>query len=449
MSVHVGKAALVAALLLARSAAAQWEPQWIGVWQYDEPIRAVLPIGVRTGADGSVFAAIDVTHHSQAHATLARFGGDGGFAWTREHEVWTFAGVELVDGGRVAFVGESNSAGPPVFVRVYDPQSGDVVWEHESTSGRLQSDERFDTRALAVAANGDVLVRASDGGDYVVIRYDAAGNALPDWRWASGGDEVSASEIVALPDGGAIVSGQGDSLGGGYVTVRLDAQGHEVFSDIELGEIGNPLFPSRVRADAHGDFILAASPESTFGEPLAQVWKLAADGRRLWTTVLPNPLGDLASLQIGGLALDSDGNALVEAYSVSDQRFRLLRLDGGSGDVLQDSSAAIGGNPTTLAMAPNGRVLIGGYDFIDSSGHVGGRMAEFDAAGMPCRSSLDLGIFSSVAATAGAEGWTVLGTSEYVQGVGNDAVVRRYDANGPCDGADAIFIDGFDAAASR
>jgi len=449
MSVHVRKAVLVAALFLARSAAAQWEPQWIGVWQYDEPIRAVLPVGVRTDADGGVFAAIDVTHHSQAHATLARFGGDGGFAWTREHEVWTFAGAERVDAGRVALVGESDAAGPPVFVRVYDPANGDVVWEQESTSARLEFDGRFDTRTLAVAANGDLLVRASDGGDYVVIRYDAAGNALPDWRWASGGDDVSASDIVALPDGGAIVTGQGDFLGGGYVTVRFDAQGQAVFSDIELGEIGNPLGPSHVVADAAGDFLVAASPESSFGVPKAQVWKIAADGSRLWTRVLTNPQDNLSSLDIGGFIRVGDGDVVVGAASVVDQRFRLLRLDGASGDVLWDSTATIGGTPTTLAMAPNGRILVGGYAFIDSAGHVGARIVEFDADGTSCRSSADLGMFSNVAAAAGTQGWTVLGTSEYAQGVGNDAVVRRYDANGPCDGADAIFIDGFDAAASR
>ena len=449
MSVHIGKAALVAALFLARSAAAQWEPQWIGVWQYDEPIRAVLPIGVRTGADGSVFAAIDVTHHSRAHATLARFDADGGFAWTREHEVWSFAGAELLDDGRVALVGENKVDGAPVFVRVYDPQSGKVAWERESTSGRLKFDQRFDTRTLAVAANGDLLVRASDGGDFVVIRYDAAGNALPDWRWTSGGEDVSASEIVALPDGGAIVSGQGDSLGGGYLTVRFDAQGNEVFTDIELGDLGNPLGPSHVVADAAGDFLVAASPESSFGVPKAQVWKIAADGSRLWTRILTNPQDDFSSLDIGGFARAGDGDVLVEANSVIDQRFRLLRLDGASGDALWDSTAAIGGSPSALVQAPNGRILVGGYAFIDSAGHVGGRIAEFDADGTPCRSSADLGMFSNVAAAAGPHGWTVLGTSEYVQGVGNDAVVRRYDANGPCDGADAIFTDGFEAAASR
>ncbi|HEY0229981.1 MAG TPA: hypothetical protein VGC55_01915, partial [Dokdonella sp.] len=293
------------------------------------------------------------------------------------------------------------------------------------------------------------LVRAGDGGDYVVIRTDAAGHALPDWRSATGSSEVDVSEIVALPDGGAVVSGQGSFLDGGYVTVRFDAQGHTVFSDVELGEIGNPLGPARVRADANGDFIIAAAPESMFGEPLAQVWKLGADGSRRWTRVLPNPLDDLASLQVGGLALTAQGDVLVEAFSVSDQRFRLLRLDGASGEVLLDSVAAVGGTPTTLTSAPNGRVLVGGYDFIDSSGHVGARMVEFDAAGAPCRSSMDLAMFSSIAATAGAEGWTVLGTSAFVANVGNDAVVRRYDADGPCDGADAIFANGFEAAGLR
>lgn len=226
-----------------------------------------------------MFAGIDVTHHSRAHATLARFESDRRFAWTRENGVWTFAGLELLADDRVALVGESTivaedtTDAAPVFVRVYDGSSGDLVWQRDSTSGELQVDARHDTRTLPIGTNGDLLVRASDGGDYVVIRTDAAGNALPDWRWTSGGDQVVAHEILALPDGGAIVSGQRNTLGGGYATVRFDAQGNTVFADIERGRIGNPLGPSRVRIDPNGEFIIAAAPESVFGVPLAQVWK--------------------------------------------------------------------------------------------------------------------------------------------------------------------------------
>jgi len=126
-----------------------------------------------------------------------------------------------------------------------------------------------------------------------------------------------------------------------------------------------------------------------------------------------------------------------------------MRLDHASGDVLLDASADVSGMPSSLVTAPNGRVLIGGYGFIDSSGDVGARMVESDAAGAPCRSSVHVAMFSGIAATAGAEGWSVLGSSAYVPNVGNDAVVRRYDADGPCDRADAIFADGFGTADRR
>lgn len=434
--------------LTAHVADAQWVPQWLGTWQHPEPFRGASPADLRVAADGTVFAAIDVTHHGRAHAALARFDADGNFVWLREHEAPSIAAIELLAGGRVVLVGDSATAGMRIFVRVYDGASGNIVWQRESNLGRLGFDERRTTRHLAVDANGNLLVLANDGGDFVVIRYDADGNALPSWRYASGDETVTGSYVIALPDGGAIVTGQGHSLGGGYKTVRFDAQGGVLFVDTMLGDIGNPLGPSYLAPADDGGFVVAGAPESSFGVPEAQVWKLAADGARAWTTVIPNPHAP-SSLDIGAFAALPNGDVLVAAADVIDTRFRLVRIDRASGAVLRDSTATIGGTPTTLTLAPNGRGLVGGFTFANSSGTVTARIVEFDANGAPCRLDADLAMFSGVAASPGADSWTVLGGSAFVAGTGNDAFALRYDATGVCTVGDAIFANGFETVVRK
>jgi hypothetical protein len=46
---------------------------------------------------------------------------------------------------------------------------------------------------------------------------------------------------------------------------------------------------------------------------------------------------------------------------------------------------------------------------------------------------------------AGEGGWSVLGSGPFVDGAGSDAIVHRYDSDGPCEGEeDTLFADGFD-----
>lgn len=427
----------------APTADAQWQPQWSTPWQHPEPFHSASPLRVSMAADGATFAGVDATHHSTAHVALVRFNPDGSFAWTREREAFSLAGIAFVGADRVAIAGDGGAV-LPVYVRLYDAATGDVVWDREAGGGEAAVDARHDTQQLVVDANGNLMVLASDNGDFVVIRFDADGNALPTWRRTIDAEQdVHANGIVALPDGGAIVTGEGRTLGGGYVTVRFDAQGGEVFTDVDLGGIANPLGPSYLALDADGNAVVAAAPESSGGVPRAQVWKLSQNGKRLWTKMLPNSGSPTSGMSVGGFMLAANGDTLIVADAPG-ATFRLVRLAAATGDVVWDVNALAGGSPSTLGLAPNGRVLIGGYAFSGSGGQVSGRIAEFDASGEPCRIAEDLDMFSAVEAGASAAGWSVLGSTHFIQGVGSDAFVRQYDADGTCTLTDRLFVDGFD-----
>jgi hypothetical protein len=424
------------------AAHAQWLPEWTGVWQHPEPVRTAGPLRLQVAADGSIFAVVSVTHHSVGRVDLVRFNHDGGFAWTREGTGSDFGGLVVTDGGRVAIAGNSSDFAT-VYVRVYDALTGNLVWQRDIAEGHTSDDRRVDRQQMAIDTSGNLMVVVSAGHDYVVMRFDADGNALPTWRHTVGsGDGVTSFAIVALPDGGAVISGQAGFHGSGYVTVRFDAMGDVVFAHQELGALGNPLGSSSVALDGDGNFVLAASPESLHGQPLAQVWKLSADGVELWKRELPFGVKDLRTTMIGGFQLAANGDPLVVVNQFFGP-FRLVRLAASTGEIVWDVNAPVGGVPQTLALAPNGRTVIGGYEHL--IGIPGGltRMIEFDANGQPCRIASNSDQFRGVEFGASDTGWTILSSTESSAGVG-EAVVYRYDADGPCSLNDLVFASGFD-----
>lgn len=440
---HDPRMCLATCLLLAWVPAhADWLPQWISAWQHPETFHGVSPIGVHVMDDGSVLAHADVTHHNAAHATLVRFEADGTFSWIRERPAIDVAGAAILAGGRVAMTGFDTT----VFARVLEAASGDFIHECSWDGAQLLYDERDLTRTLAQAPDGSLFVRAHDGGDLVVLRCDAQGQLLPEWRWSSRLDFIRVDDILALPDGGVVATVRGGT-GDGSFTLRFDAAGVPFLLDSEPGEIGNALGALHVALDAHGDFLIAAAPESSFGVPQAQAWKVAPDGTRLWTRVVEVPGVLHPNLDIGGFALAPDGDLIIAVAPPSGE-FRVLRLNGDDGSTQWDATAAIGDNPTGLALAADGRVLVGGFASIPGSGgRITARIAEFDADGTPCRHAIELAINTKPRVAASAGGWTVLGATTFIEGGGNDAVVHRYDGDGDCKGADdTLFVDGFDGS---
>jgi hypothetical protein len=450
MMFEARKAALELAIALmlamaASAAKAQWQPVWTTPWEHPAPFHTAQPLRVRVAADGAMFAAVSVTNLGQV--TLSRFNADGSFAWLREETGDSLGGIAFMNGGRVALSARSGGAGGLARIRVYDGLTGAPVWQRDVADGQFILGNIFEVEQLAIDASGNLMVAVTDINDYVVVRFDADGNALPEWRHTiSSVGDVAAQGIVGLADGGAVVSGQGESLGGGYVTVRFDAQGNAVFADVDLGGIANPLGPSFVALDPNGDIVVASSPEGTHGVPQAQVWKLSPSGARVWTRVLPDPAPTFSSMLAQGLLLAANGDTIV-SVSTPGRPFRLVRLDVATGDITQDVVAPIDGSPVSLALAPNGRVLVGGNDFLIQGQAVPG-MVEFDAGMAPCRVVAAGDPSGGIKVGAGGAEWSVLRSTASLAGAGADAFMSRYDVDGPCTLNDHVFVNGFDEGVS-
>lgn len=432
---------LVAAIsvLASPTANAQWKPQWSAAWQHPEVLHTAQPMRVGIANDGATFALVGATHHSQAHVDLMKFDAAGTFSWLRERVAGSAVGMAFLN-NRVVIAGEGGTLAAPVYLSSYDTTTGDLIWDHLVADGHTYPDPFNATQQLTIDANGNLMLVASDHGNYVVIRFDQAGNALPTWRRTiDSNNDVLATGIVALPDGGAIVTGRGSEMGGGFVTARLDAKGNQIFVDVELGDIGNPLGSAYLALAADGSVIVAATPESVNGVVLGQIWKLSPGGARQWTRVLPHPGGSFPSSRIRGLMLAPNGDPVVETSGISGP-FRLHRLAAQTGEIVWSADAPIPGDPTALALAANGRLLVGSRGNFQESGQI----AELDSGGNPCRVANNLSMFSGVIAGAGSSGWSVLGATQPLQGSSPNAFMSHFDGDGACTLTDFLFQAGFD-----
>jgi hypothetical protein len=438
----------VGALLCATQAFAQWVPQWIGVWQYPEPVHSVRARRIRVDADGSVFALVDTMHHVQEYATLVRFGRDGDFAWLREARSEPL-GIALFDGGGVAVASRMQ-------VDEYDRSSGKRLRHCEWRGAVSGVDERYETRPLAQSPRGDVLFAAAagesivSGGDFVVLRCDRRGNILPTWHWPFAGyREVTG--IVAFSDGGASITGAARPDGqaaGAYYTVRFNAEGRVVFVDTEPGDLGSPDGPVRMLADAEGSLLLVATPENAAGNLGALAWKILPDGRRAWTLRIPDGPGSMGTLTVGGFAVTPEGDVVV-AVTNAVAALRVLRLAGADGRVVWRTELPVKLSVTGFALAANGRILVSGIAYRNdgSSTVTYTRLVELGPDGQLLRTQDDGDMPFTSRVAAGCAGWYVLGSGPYDAATSNDAVLKQYDAgfDGTCP-PEAIFADGFDAA---
>lgn len=202
--------------LAAHGAAAQWSPQWNGVWRPGEGDSSLRVLDVRVAPDGTSFVGGRFNRSNQAHAFLLRFESDGGLGWMHDAGVVVEAGgIVRLSSGRIALFGEP-WADERVFVGVYDQAGGEALWERRSALGRSLDFERYDQDLVVETPGGDLLVRVGDqvSGDYVVLRYAADGTERPPWRWQAGPQVWTGGDIAALAGGGAVVTGVGRGLGG-------------------------------------------------------------------------------------------------------------------------------------------------------------------------------------------------------------------------------------------
>ncbi|ANB16309.1 hypothetical protein [Dokdonella koreensis] len=432
MSIRIG-CLLLAASMAPAGAQTTWEPVWSTTWAADDAASTHASV-LRRADDGTLFVGVETARAGQQRAGVLRLDADGTIGWADERPgPGSAEDVLPMADGRVALAG--GTAIP--FVRTVDSGSGAPDWDTSAPGAMLVVLRSFATRQIAQTPSGDLLVRAENDDAFVVLRFGAQGQLLPPWRWTSGLGAVWANSIVALPDGGAIVAGRTYAIGGGFRTVRFAADGSLVYADAEFGELGNPLGAAWIATTPDGATLVVASPETRFGMPGAMAWKIAADGTRLWTRTLSDQASGSTTFSNGPAALGPEGDLRIATAGTTPKVLRLIRVDGATGATRWDSAASMPGFADRLAVAPNGRSLLGGSAHVPGGGgRTYATLAEFDADGLLCRERTVPDLYGFTSIVGAVDGWTVLG-------IGDDGVtVQRYAADGAC--GDGLFTDGFE-----
>ena len=327
--------------------------------------------------DGSLVAAgfvnrDDVGTDQNWDAFLRKYGADGRTLWSRRiggpqlEAAW--AVLPLREGFAVAGFASSNSVG-----------GWDAALTLVDQSGQLRADHRFggsgDDRATDLVNLGDglLLVGQSDssgagGADVFLVRTDLEGKEV--WRRTYGTAADDRGFFgVALPGGGAIIAGVTGPRGAyDLLLMRVANDGQLVWRRVIAGD-GNDA--------AHG---LASLPD---GSILLTGYGPSWNGRGNDMSLLHFTIdGKLLSHEAIGaadddrvqfIAVDDQGGAWLTGYTRSfSSEWRMLIARMGANGRLEPWLGAIGGpgemNGSTIAVAKNGDLLIGGYSTLPSAG---------------------------------------------------------------------------------
>lgn len=438
--------AAAAGLTVAGAACAQWLPQTIHEWTPSES-RGFNVRNVISQADGDVFISASMRTGSPRYATISRFDAIDGVQWGLIGpfvHASKLAPAALLANDRVAIVGEYFDE---IFIEVRDRATGALVWDDQISNTELPLNQQFVSNALVQTPNGNLLVRIEDDDEFVLLRYDENGASLPAWRWPCptlGSGPAYTFGLLATTDGGVVVLG-GCGAGSGIVTVRLDATGTELFHDIELGENNGAVVSAAafVGVDADDSLIVAAGPETLTGVTGAMVWKISANGTRLWTTAIPRRM-PFDGADARAFLIAANGDALVAVGDTHDPP-RVLRIDHATGTILWAASPPAGDMPTALAEAPNGRIMIVDTSYVPNPQDppLGERVyaiTEFTADGRLCRRKVEVpGAYQRV--TTSSNAWVVVGQGALGPENQTSLVVQRFDTDGTCN---YLFADGFE-----
>jgi uncharacterized delta-60 repeat protein len=243
---------------------------------------------------------------------------------------WGGEGSDVADGvasaadGSAYVVGISDSfatdpfgnPSPKIFVVKFAPD-GSVTWQRIWNGTTIRGLGRPD---VAVSADGSVYVTgvtAENGGDAVLLKFDANGNLV--WERAWGGPASDQGFAVATASDGAIyIAGTATSFGpssAGLFVVKFDSAGNLVWQRISDGAAGNAI---TVASDG-SVYAAGTTPRNDVGNFDIVVLKITAAGDLVWQRTYS--AGEVVDPR-GRMAAGPDGSIVIAgAIQAARQQF--------------------------------------------------------------------------------------------------------------------------------
>lgn len=355
--------------------------------------------------------------------------------------------IGVDDSGNVIVSGRSGlSEDDDEFVTIKYRPDGSTAWLRRFNPGSGLDG----ATALAVDRSGNVVVtgylggRTSQYGDWVTIRYSAAGESL----WATvhdEGDEDRASSVVVDSAGNSYVIGRAGWLNDlDYVVVKYGLNGSAVW--IFRYNSGHNDGANAVALDKQGYTYVTGYASSGGKDFDIMTWKLGLGGDSLWANVYAGPAG--SDMQGLAVAADGQGNAVVAGRSYDTLTFDdyLTVKYGPTGDTLWTRRYNGPGNRSDqvagLAVDGAGSIYVTGTSDVDDQGHYNYATVKYSSDGVQrwvarysgprnydraCGLALDAeaNVYVSGSSTSASNSWDVV-TLKY-DSAGNEQWLERFD----------------------
>ena len=304
---------------------------------------------------------------------LLRLGPDGREQWRRSFggagTDFAFRTRRLADGGFVlaGFTDSAGAGGTDALLMRLDPE-GRPLWSR--TYGGAQGERAVDVVPLpdgGFVVSGETASEGAGKRDVMLLRTDAQGETV--WRRAYGTANTDRGfSLAAMPDGGFLVmglrvaEGDDDYAKRDALLLRTDAEGNELWTRT-YGGAGDDVAHA-MRALPDGTLLLSGYMASRgAGGADAWVMKLDARGGVIWETVWGGPGEErmMAGIPLGDGGVAVVGNSASFGASGPGDAY-LLRLDAAGRVLGQTLLGGPGGDSAYwVEETPDGGLVATGY----------------------------------------------------------------------------------------
>jgi hypothetical protein len=241
--------------------------------------------------------------------------------------------------------------------------AGESLW---SASWDLGDEDRPSSVVVDSAGNSYVAGNAGslNDFDFAVVKYDPAGNEVWVFNYDGGANDMATAVAV---DGQGNTYATGFTVRGGIygdlMTWKLGLGGESLWANIYEGPAGRHDRGQALAVDELGDVIVTGTSQDANGREDFLTIKYAPNGDTVWTRRYNGP--DDASDQVRGIALDAAGNVHVTGQSeAAGSKFHYVTIkyaaDGTQRWAVRYAGPRDIDNATAIALDSNANVYVTG-----------------------------------------------------------------------------------------
>ncbi|NLH48658.1 MAG: hypothetical protein GX444_08640 [Myxococcales bacterium] len=305
--------------------------QWNAVWDVVPDNFVDMPTHIRTDTAGNTIVCGHAAEEGlDTRIALVSYDAAGNARWKRIHTepevIYHYAGDMVLDEAGNIYLAVMKIKNEVYSVdAIKYGANGDLLWDSSYVPDF--SDDRLDVNAIALDADGNLLIGGSDR-NLFVVKFSASG--AYQWNYAHGeGVQGSAQDIVVDSTGSAILAGQwSDGAISGYLTVmKVEADGSLAWFDQYIGEPDQRLGIAMAIALDDADNAFAVGHSCRLKSPPYDVYrkkceidtrKYSPEGDLIWMATYKG--ADGSSTENGhGVRVSGTGDILVTGqYSLED-----------------------------------------------------------------------------------------------------------------------------------